>query len=298
MGLLQTLHSPLDVSHVPAGAACSNCGAALTGPYCSSCGQKTPQSDLTVREFLHEATAELTQLDGKVPRTLKALLLQPGRLTLDFLAGRRARWLPPLRLYLICSVAYFLSDAIVERITHRSERAISEAMITNPDGSTTLTPEGRREIEQSNFGRIFGSEKIDLVVANNAQFNRAVDSAYPKALFLLVPIFALFTRIAWRRRLPRYPAHLYLALHLHAAWFAALALSIIVTAFFASDTILIVMGAVGLAYIVGYGVVTLRRVFEDSWVKTIAKATVLAAAYALCLFAVTIGLLAYAMAMM
>ena len=117
-------------------------------------------------------------------------------------------------------------------------------------------------------------------------------------MFLLVPIFALFTRIAWRRKLPRYPAHLYLALHLHAAWFAALALSIIATAFVASETILVVMGSVALAYIVGYGVITLRRVFQDSWVRTIAKAAVLAIAYALCLFAVTLGLLAYALAMM
>lgn len=272
----------MDGSTAQPGAACSNCGAELTGPYCSSCGQKTPHSNLTVREFVHEATAELTQLDGKVPRTLRTLLLQPGRLTLDFLAGRRARWLAPLRLYLICSVAYFLSDAIVERITHRSERAISAAMITNPDGSTTLTPEGRREIEESSFGRIFGKSKIDLVLANNAQFNRAVDSAYPKALFLLVPIFGLFTRVAWRRKLPRYPAHLYLALHLHAAWFAALALSIIATAFVASETILVVTGSVVLAYIAAYGVITLRRVFQDSWVRTSAKAAVLAIAYALC----------------
>lgn len=278
--------------------ACLNCGAALTGPFCASCGQKRPHTDLTLREFVHDATAELTQLEGKVPKTLKALLLQPGRLTLDFLAGRRARWLSPLRLYLICSVAYFLSDALVERITHRSERAVSEAVVTSPDGSTTLTPEARREIEESSFGRIFGRENIDLAIANNAQFNRALDSAYPKAMFLLVPIFALLTRVALRRKLPRYPAHLYLALHLHAAWFAALALLAIVTVFFASEKILIVTAIVAFAYIVGYGLATLRRVFEDSWVKTIAKAAVIAMVYAVCFFAVTLGLLAYAMAMM
>jgi uncharacterized protein DUF3667 len=277
---------------------CLNCGAVLTGPYCASCGQKTPHPDLTLREFLHDATAELTQLEGKVPKTLKALLLQPGRLTLDFLAGRRARWLPPLRLYLICSVAYFLSDAIVERITRRSERAVSEATVTRPDGSPTLTPEARRELEQSTVGRIFSREQIERAVANTAEFNRAVDSAYPKAMFVLVPLFALLTSVAWRRNLPRYPAHVYLALHLHAAWFGALALSIIVTAFFASERILIIMAVVALTYIVGYGLMTLRRVFKDSWVKTIAKAAVIAMVYAASLFLVSLGLLAYAMAMM
>ncbi len=70
------------------------------------------------------------------------------------------------------------------------------------------------------------------------------------------------------------------------------------TAFVVSETILIVMGSVALAYIVANGVVTLRRVFQDSWVRTITKAAILAIAYALCLFAVTLGLLAYALAMM
>src|SRR4051794_38334780 len=83
----------------PAGATdaveqgCLNCGAPLGGPYCAICGQKDPKPDLTLREFVHETTHELTDWDGKVPRTLKALVLRPGLLTIDYLSGRRARWL-------------------------------------------------------------------------------------------------------------------------------------------------------------------------------------------------------------
>jgi len=51
---------------------CLNCGAPLVGPYCSACGQKDPKPDVTLREFVHDTTHELTELDGKVPRTLKA----------------------------------------------------------------------------------------------------------------------------------------------------------------------------------------------------------------------------------
>jgi hypothetical protein len=81
--------------------ACLNCGAPLTGPYCAHCGQKKPHTDLTFRELLREATQELAQWDGKIPGTLRALFFKPGLLTVDFLAGRRARWLAPLRVYLI-----------------------------------------------------------------------------------------------------------------------------------------------------------------------------------------------------
>jgi hypothetical protein len=60
-------------------AVCLNCGAALSGAYCARCGQKSTQPDLTLGGFLHETTHELTHWDGKIPATLKTLLLKPGR---------------------------------------------------------------------------------------------------------------------------------------------------------------------------------------------------------------------------
>ena len=77
----------MTVVHEP---ACLNCGRPLTGAFCAGCGQKQMPLDLTLMEFLHASTQELTNWDGKIPGTLKALFFQPGRLTLDFFAGRRA----------------------------------------------------------------------------------------------------------------------------------------------------------------------------------------------------------------
>src|SRR5882757_10347747 len=112
-------------------AVCLNCGAAMAGPYCASCGQKQPHPDLTLRELFHATTEELTHWDGKVPATLKTLFFKPGLLTSDFLKGRRARWLPPLRLYLICSVVFFLTDPFVEAVTHREHREIAVITVKN-----------------------------------------------------------------------------------------------------------------------------------------------------------------------
>jgi hypothetical protein len=117
---------------------CPNCEAELTGAYCASCGKKNPRDDLTLREFLGEGTHELTHWDGKVPRTLTTVLLKPGLLSLDYLAGRRARWLPPLRVYLICSVAYFVSVPTLETVTHRSAREVAKVTLTNPGGAAVL----------------------------------------------------------------------------------------------------------------------------------------------------------------
>ena len=275
-------------------ANCLNCGAMMTGPYCSSCGQKQVQQDLTLSEFLSETTQELTHWEGKVPTTLKVLFLQPGRLTQEFLAGRRARWLPPLRLYLICSLVYFVGDALGEGITHRSERELAKMTVTGADGRVSLTPEGRQQVAKLPVAKLVGMERVEHAVVNNAKFNQTIESALPKAMFVLLPLFAFMTLIAWRRTMPRYPAHLYLALHLHAAWFAALALMSILTMFVTSIGVLTVAGFVMLAYIVWYGLMAARRVFAESWARTIAKAAAVIVAYGVVLNGVTTIILGYA----
>jgi Protein of unknown function (DUF3667) len=84
-----------------AAAGCPECGAVLTGDYCARCGEKRPEArDLSVRHFVHDAAQELTSLDSKLFRTLSALLFRPGLLTLEWIRGRRARYLKPLNLCL------------------------------------------------------------------------------------------------------------------------------------------------------------------------------------------------------
>jgi hypothetical protein len=288
--VVNALATPMDEPGVP---ACLNCGRPLTGPFCAECGQKAVPTNLTLTEFLQETTHELTHWEGKVPSTLKTLFFKPGLLTVDFLAGRRARWLSPLRLYLICSIAYFLSGPLVEAITHREEQVMKELMITNPDGSVAMTPELRKEVEAGLPARIFGMERVERLMAKSADLNREVNAILPKAMFLLLPIFAFFTRLAWGRQLPHYPAHLYLALHVHAALFAALVLLTIATGFLTSEGLVVLVSWVVLVYVVGYGVLTVRRVFKDSWLVTIAKSAVVGGLYSTCLFALSLVLLAY-----
>lgn len=88
---------------------CANCGARLTGKYCSACGQR--HHDHRVHDFWHftsEALEDLTHADSRLWQTLTALLFRPGFLTREFLEDRRARYLPPVRLYLVVSVLFFV----------------------------------------------------------------------------------------------------------------------------------------------------------------------------------------------
>ena len=81
---------------------CPECAAPLVGEYCHRCGEKLPDAhDLKMKHFLHHGLHELTHFDSKIFRTVGALLFRPGLLTVEYLAGRRKRYVLPLRLFLV-----------------------------------------------------------------------------------------------------------------------------------------------------------------------------------------------------
>jgi hypothetical protein len=93
--------------------ACLNCGTVLAGPFCHYCGQ--PDKNL-LRFFpvlLREMLADFMDFDSRFARTMKPLLFHPGKLTRDYLDGRRFRYTPPLRLYIFASMAFFLIAAML-----------------------------------------------------------------------------------------------------------------------------------------------------------------------------------------
>lgn len=87
---------------------CRNCGAALGGQYCAACGQRSRVRLISLWELIKEAIGNITDLDSRIWITLRPLLYRPGLLTREYLAGRRARYIPPFRLYLILSVVFFV----------------------------------------------------------------------------------------------------------------------------------------------------------------------------------------------
>jgi Protein of unknown function (DUF3667) len=87
---------------------CQNCGAALTGPFCSACGQREHSRIISLGALLKEAIEDFWHVDSRLWRTLRSLVAKPGFLTVEFLAGRRVRYVPPFRLYLVFSILLFL----------------------------------------------------------------------------------------------------------------------------------------------------------------------------------------------
>ncbi|MBT8103833.1 MAG: DUF4286 family protein [Gammaproteobacteria bacterium] len=87
---------------------CLNCGTRLRGQYCGVCGQRARNRLISLWELVSDAFGDLFEIDSRLWRTLIPLLARPGRLTRDYLEGRRARYMPPFRTYLVLSVIFFV----------------------------------------------------------------------------------------------------------------------------------------------------------------------------------------------
>lgn len=92
---------------------CLNCGTPLQGPFCHYCGQPDKNFLRFFPVLLRELLEDFLDFDSRFMRTMKPLLFKPGKLTRDYLEGRRFRYTPPLRLYIFSSIACFFVLALL-----------------------------------------------------------------------------------------------------------------------------------------------------------------------------------------
>ena len=203
---------------------CLNCGTNVQLDYCPECGQAQVDPDPTLREFLRELAEEFLHWDGKLGQTFRTLVTQPGVLTQEYLAGRRIRYVSPLRVYLSCSVLFFFLSALVPQRTivdtagHPVAGGIVQVGASTPAELAEVDSLARHAsaIQQVWFAHFARAMRTPQELAH------AVTSSIPKAMFVLVPLFAALVGLVYRDRRRRYPQHLAFALHEHAMMFLVL----------------------------------------------------------------------------
>lgn len=105
--------------------ACTNCGEETADVYCARCGEKQPNPhDLTLGHYAHEVFHELVHLDSKIFRTLRELVIKPGHLTAQYFAGRKKRYIAPLRLFLTLFLVTFFAYSAFEPVAIYSLRGL------------------------------------------------------------------------------------------------------------------------------------------------------------------------------
>jgi len=87
---------------------CLNCGATVYGRYCHVCGQENIEPKETFWNMVLHFFADITHFDSKFFKTVKYLIVRPGFLSKEYLKGRRASYLHPVRMYVFTSAFFFL----------------------------------------------------------------------------------------------------------------------------------------------------------------------------------------------
>jgi hypothetical protein len=283
----------------PASGVCRNCGAGVPGRFCAECGQARDVHVPSTGELLHEALEGLTHSDSRLWRTLKLLILRPGELTLEFIRGRRAAYLPPFRLYLILSVLFFFCASLIK--SHLVVVSFSE------DGSPTQMDASRLNCADVDFPWLrehpAWRPRVDhacraALADNGASWAHLVLSSIPKAMFVFLPLVAFLNMLFyWRPRHP-YAEHLVFFLHLHALFFCIATLLLVnarLSAWLPAFKLPAGLLAL-LLYLSGplYTALAIRRVFARSWVGTFCKAGALALVYVATLLLMVLAVMIYA----
>ena len=221
-------------------SACLNCGESFgergerRRRFCPECGQETTVRAPTLGEFAEQFGGAYFATEGALWRTLKLLLLKPGELTAQYLAGRRKHYVLPLRLYLTISLLALLLVRVVG-IGSAEIKVGDSTEIAKENSNITLKLGGGRAGMREG---VFFCEQLPQWVCQRVQ--RRLDIEPEKmlsevesvkdqflgnlggAMFVLLPSFALWLKLAYRNRRLRYTEHLVFALHVHAFWFVAL----------------------------------------------------------------------------
>jgi hypothetical protein len=105
---------------------CENCGAAMAGPFCAKCGQHAVDYRRSFRYVVLDVLDSFLSWDSKFFATIGWLIARPWHLTNEFLAGRRVRYVHPLRVYLLASIVFFFVVNYWAKSIHLDARKLSD----------------------------------------------------------------------------------------------------------------------------------------------------------------------------
>lgn len=212
------------------GEPCRNCGTMVEGKYCPKCGQLAASFHRPVWSLIGETISDTFTLDGRLARTLPVLLFRPGRLTKDYTEGKRARYVPPFRLFLLASLLFYLMlftlvtpgqwiNSIDDDTRAEIEQSLTEVPEMPELDEATLAQLEAANIDVNAPEEIRGDIEQQVVTVLNRpdQFAAEIERWLPRLSIILVPLtmIALALLHVWRRDLYVYD-HAIHALHLHS----------------------------------------------------------------------------------
>lgn len=298
---------------------CLNCGTPLAGKFCTECGQQSHTYAAPLRGVVEDFFGNHFGFDTKFFHSILPLLFRPGYLSREYSAGRRVRYINPLRLYIFSSLLFFfvawafvsphlmrIEGADSARSLTQSERqkiqdipylsATQKQRILNSARKKAQAKAAPADHEEDMTGTIFGRQFKMNKEEFRTRFIHAFESNLPKLLFVFLPLVALLLKLFYIRSKRYYMEHLIFTLHNHAFMFLAM-LSIVLASILSAHFAWLSLPAHYFKVIVGWYIVVyiflaMLFYYRQSFLKTLVKFLLIGFIYWMTLvFAVVLGVM-------
>jgi hypothetical protein len=177
---------------------CLNCGTQFKGKFCNNCGQKIIEPhERTIKHFVYQFFGSAFFLENNFLKNIWALLSHPGKLPLDFIEGRRKRWMPPFSLFFLLNIFFVwyspstdLNLSLREQLFQPHHGWIAKYLVAKKTSAEGISVE--------EYGELYGQKS----------------TAYSNTLVILhVPILAAFLAFYFKRSKYFYTDHFIYALY-------------------------------------------------------------------------------------
>ena len=282
---------------------CTNCGHVDTGKFCSECGQSLTGIDKPVRDLLHDLL-EIFNLDRSIVKTIVPFLIKPGFLSSEYIAGRRKKYLSPVKFYLFMSIVFFF---LARDASHLSNENMGVMRYTiGPDSNQTVITDDSTIMEILASDSLYYSmaspvdssdqlamEKSErfrqnaLKVMTNKQI--LLDNFFKflsYSMFFLMPVFALLLQLLYIRRRHYYIEHLVFSINMHSFALFVLSVMLLVGLFIKGEDDFL---GFFLLLLPVYFTIGMKRFYKQNLFKTLLKEFILAFVYTILLVASLIG---------
>ncbi len=284
---------------------CPNCDQQLEteANYCSKCGQENHHHNISFSHLFLEILEMFFHFDTKIFKTIKYLVINPAKIINDFNAGKRASYIPPLRLYIFISVIFFAALALNEEINRKKnenkyeitdkkeldvdlpfikyvieENELKQIDIQNDSQVDSLL--AAKNIKSNIFQRKFFRQLCKMNVSNdgNALLKKLLQSI-SFTFFIFMPFFAFLLLLLYVKQKIFYIQHVIFSIYLHSLAFF---LSIIVLAL----KMLFHTWLLNLAFIlfIPYLFFTMKLVYKQNYLITFVKFILLSCIYMIILY--------------